>query len=118
MLVTNIKIKRIYDKPNAADGYRILVDRLWPRGISKEFAHLDCWLKSIAPSSELRIWYGHDPKKWLEFKNQYFAELALNVDSVQELVEYLHKGKIALLYAAKEPIYNHAEALKAYISSL
>lgn len=113
-----IKIKRIYDMPSIDDGKRILIDRLWPRGVSKERAMVDIWLKDAAPSSELRKWYGHSPARHEEFRKLYEAELLS--DSVHgEAVEFLRsmslEGEITLLYAAKDKVYNHAVILLDWI---
>ncbi len=112
-----IKIKRAYDSPSDDDGYRILVDRLWPRGISKEKAKVDFWPKELAPSTELRRWYGHDPEKWSEFKSRYFAELDGNPELVNELLEYVRKGTVTFIYSSKEQRLNNAVALKEYVES-
>ena len=110
-----IQIKRIYDEPAASDGYRALVDRLWPRGISKERAALDAWLKNVAPSSELRTWFGHKPERFAEFKKKYQDELAHN-DTVPELVQLAKAHQqLTLLYGAKDPIHNHAIVLKVFL---
>jgi uncharacterized protein YeaO (DUF488 family) len=109
-----IRIKRIYDTASSDDGYRVLVDRLWPRGISKERATLGEWLKDIAPSTELRVWYGHDPEKFSEFRKRYDAELAKN-PVVNTLLDIVEKHKtITLLYAAKTPL-NEAMVLHAFL---
>ena len=113
-----IRIKRAYDIPNDDDGYRILVDRLWPRGISKEKAKIDFWPKDLSPSTELRRWYGHDPKKWNEFKSRYFAELDGNIELLDELLGYVHKGTVTFIYSSKEQRLNNAVALKEYLASL
>jgi len=113
-----IKIKRAYESPNDTDGYRILVDRLWPRGISKEKAKIDFWPKELAPSTELRRWYGHDPEKWSEFKSRYFDELSNHPELLSELLEYVRKGTVTFVFSSKEPKLNNAVALKAYIDSL
>jgi len=111
-----IRVKRVYDPPSNDDGIRILVDRLWPRGLSKDAAKVDLWLKDIAPSDELRRWFKHDPLKWDEFKSRYFEELKDN-KTVNELINLLRDGKtITLLYSAKSP-YNNAAALKEYLES-
>lgn len=110
-----IALKRVYEAPAANDGVRILVDRLWPRGLAKESAGVDIWLKAIAPSDDLRKWYGHDVDKWPEFKKRYFAELDAAQDALKELRAYLRQGKVTLLYAAKETEHNNAVALKAYL---
>lgn len=113
-----IKIKRAYESPNDSDGYRILVDRLWPRGISKEKAKIDYWPKELAPSTELRHWYSHDPEKWSEFKSRYFAELNGNPELVRELLQHIRKGRVTFVYSSKEQRLNNAVALKDYIDSL
>ncbi len=111
-----IYLKRIYEKPEKRDGYRILVDRLWPRGVSKEKAALNLWLKDVAPSNELRMWFGHDPKKWVEFKKRYKKELMVN-DVFDELKNIIKKTKnITLLYAAKDEEHNEAVILKELVS--
>ncbi len=109
-----IKIKRVYEKPEKSDGLRILVDRLWPRGLSKEKSKVDLWLKDIAPSDELRKWFGHDPEKWDEFRRRYFKELKDKKDLVDLVIEKAH-GEVTLLYGTKEEKYNNAHALKEYI---
>jgi uncharacterized protein YeaO (DUF488 family) len=112
-----IHIKRVYDPPGKNDGRRILVDRLWPRGISKEKAKIAFWAKEISPSTELRRWYGHDPAKWSEFKAGYFAELDANPEAVQELVDQVRTGMLTFVYGSKEQHLNNAVALKEYIES-
>ncbi len=114
----DIIIKRVYDQTDSDDGFRILVDRLWPRGLSKEDAKIDLWLKSIAPSNELRKWYNHQPDKWLEFKKVYFSELDVNSDAVKALLPYVKRGRVCLLYSSKEQTYNNAAALKDYLHGL
>ncbi|WP_375137713.1 DUF488 domain-containing protein [Bifidobacterium sp. UTBIF-78] len=114
----NIGIKRIYDEPSPQDGYRILVDRLWPRGVSKERAALDLWMKAIAPSPELRRWFGHDPERFDEFAEQYRRELDANTEAVDELERVcLEHDAVTLLYAAKDPIVNHAAVLREYLEN-
>ena len=110
-----IKIKRIYDAPKPDDGVRILVDRLWPRGLSKEKAKVDLWLKEIAPSNELRKWYGHDPKKWTEFRKRYFDDLDIKRELVNQIVQKMKVEDVTLLYSSKEEKLNNAVALKEYI---
>jgi uncharacterized protein YeaO (DUF488 family) len=110
-----IKIKRIYDAPTRDDGIRILVDRLWPRGLSKEKAKVDLWLKEIAPSNELRKWYGHDPKKWVEFRKKYFKDLDMKRELVNQIVQKKKEGDVTLLYSSKEAKINNAVALRDYI---
>jgi uncharacterized protein YeaO (DUF488 family) len=114
----DIRIKRAYESPIDSDGYRILVDRLWPRGISKEKAKIDYWPKALAPSNELRRWYGHDPKKWSEFKSRYFAELDGNPELVKELLQSIRKGQATFVYSSKEQRLNNAVALKEYVELL
>jgi uncharacterized protein YeaO (DUF488 family) len=110
-----IKIKRIYDTPTADDGIRILIDRLWPRGFSKEKAKVDLWLKEIAPSNELRKWYSHDPKKWTEFRKKYFDDLDIKRELVNQIVQQMKEGDVTLLYSSREEKLNNAVALKEYI---
>ena len=110
-----LNIKRVYDAADAADGKRILVDRLWPRGLTKEKAKVDLWLKEIAPSSGLRKWFGHDPEKWVEFKKRYSKELQENKETVSILKEQL-KGTVTLVYGAKDELHNDAVLLKEYLS--
>ena len=111
-----MKIKRVYENPDPADGFRILVDRLWPRGLTKEKVHADLWLKEIAPSAELRKWFNHDPEKWEEFKVRYLSELDQNKKAVTLLKEQLKKGEVTLLYAAKDQQHNEAIVLFQYFS--
>jgi|SRR5690349_3615590 uncharacterized protein YeaO (DUF488 family) len=113
----NIQLKRIYEAGSKDDGYRILVDRLWPRGFTKEKAALDLWLKEIAPSNELRKWFGHDPDKWKEFQKKYRQELKQNKEAVEILKNYIQKGNVTLLYAAKDEEHNEAQVIKDFISS-
>ena len=111
----DLKIKRIYEPAEDSDGQRILVDRLWPRGVSKEKAHLDLWLKDVAPSTELRKWFGHEPSKWEEFKKRYKAELADN-EAFDELKEAVYSHPTTtLLFAAKDEEHNEAVVLANYL---
>jgi uncharacterized protein YeaO (DUF488 family) len=110
-----ISIKRIYDEPALNDGKRILVDRLWPRGVSKEKAKLDLWLKDIAPSTELRKWFDHDPRKWAEFRKKYHAELKNNVEVVSQLKKIAKKANVTLLYGAKDEKHNEAVVIMEYL---
>ncbi len=112
---TRVAFKRVYDPPSKNDGFRVLVDRLWPRGLKKEKASIDLWYKDIAPSSDLREWFGHEPAKWAEFKRRYFKELYNCHQQVVELVEKTKGRNLTLLFAAKEEIYNNAAALAEYI---
>jgi len=108
----DIKIKRVYAEPSDEDGWRILVDRLWPRGLTKEKARVDLWLKEIAPSTELRKWFDHDQSKWDEFQKRYLSELKENKDAIQTLKDQLKKGKVTLVYGAKDQEYNDAVVLQ------
>jgi uncharacterized protein YeaO (DUF488 family) len=112
-----LQTKRAYDVPEKTDGTRILVDRLWPRGLSRDKAAIDVWLKEAAPSTELRQWYAHQPEKWPEFRRRYFAELDRNPEAVAELRKALGKGMATLLYAAKDTERNNAQALLEYLKS-
>ena len=110
-----IQIKRIYDEPAPGDGFRVLVDRLWPRGVSKEKAALDLWLKEVAPSDELRQWFGHVPERFSEFRRRYTAELNAN-PAVQQLRETLKAHQaVTLLYGARDPAMNQAAVLRDYL---
>ncbi len=111
----SIQLKRAYEPAAESDGTRILVDRLWPRGISKQEAHIDHWLKEIAPSTDLRKWYHHEPEKWAEFKNRYYRELDHNPESVEQLKQLLQKGNVTFVYSAKNEDHNNAVALKEYV---
>jgi uncharacterized protein YeaO (DUF488 family) len=113
-----IRIKRVYEEPQDADGRRVLVDRLWPRGLSKEEAKVDAWAKDISPSTALRRWYGHDPNKWTEFKIRYAAELDANPSQVEGILEEVRKGTVTFLYSSKEARLNNAAALKEYIEPM
>jgi uncharacterized protein YeaO (DUF488 family) len=114
---TRVQIKRVYDPPTPADGRRILVDRLWPRGLTKEKAKIEYWAKDLSPSNELRKWYGHEPGKWEEFKKRYFAELGENKVAVDELLEQMGKGPVTFVYSSTERTINNAEALKIYLEA-
>jgi len=111
-----IKIKRVYEKPEKDDGKRILVDRLWPRGLTKEKACIDLWLKGIAPSTELRKWFGHDPAKWKEFRKRYSDELKKNEEQVSLLKDQIKNGTVTLVYGAKDEEHNEAFVLKELFS--
>lgn len=111
----NIKTKRIYETASFDDGHRILIDRLWPRGLSKEKAKIDVWIRELAPSTDLRKWYGHDPKKWKEFKRRYEAELSDNPHFVDQILDILNTKPVTLLFASKEAHLNNATALKQYL---
>jgi len=112
-----VQIKRIYEPADDADGKRILVDRLWPRGVTKEAAQLDEWMKEIAPSVSLREWFHHDPSKWEEFKVKYMFELKQN-SAVKDLLDIINKNnKVTLLYAARDEQHNHALVLHQFIDT-
>ena len=106
------RIKRVYELPDKHDGRRILVDRLWPRGLTKEKASIDLWLKDIAPSTGLRKWFGHNPGRWEEFKERYLAELKGNSEQIQLLKQELDKGIVTLVYGAKDEDHNQAVVLQ------
>ena len=110
-----IRIKRAYDPPDPGDGQGFLGDRLWPRGVRKDALALDAWLKDVAPSNGLRRWFGHDPAKWEAFQQRYFAELDEKPQAWQPLLEAADQGDITLVYGARDPQYNNAVALKAYL---
>jgi uncharacterized protein YeaO (DUF488 family) len=113
-----IRVKRVYEEADNLDGRRILVDRLWPQGLSKAKADLDIWMKEISPSTELRRWYGHDPDRWSEFKARYVVELNQNQSSVEKLLAEVQMGTVTLLYASKQRKLNNAVALKEYLESI
>ncbi len=116
--MTKIFIKRVYEPPAKNDGFRILVDRLWPRGLKKESTHADLWMKEIAPSSALRKWFNHEPEKWVEFCKKYRAELRKS-PVADELVQYGMKYKtITLLYSAKDEQHNQALVLQQFINEI
>jgi uncharacterized protein YeaO (DUF488 family) len=113
----SIKVKRVYEAPVSGDGRRILIDRLWPRGLSKAGAKVDLWMKEISPSTELRQWYQHGPEKWPEFKKRYHAELDANPSAVDELLALARRGELTLLFGSREERLNNAFALKEYLES-
>jgi uncharacterized protein YeaO (DUF488 family) len=114
--MATVTVKRVYDSPQASDGCRVLVDRLWPRGLSKDRARIDHWFKELAPSDALRKWFGHDPARWDEFRRRYHAELARNEVALAPLRALLEKEKhITLLFGAKDQAYNNAVALQEYL---
>jgi uncharacterized protein YeaO (DUF488 family) len=110
-----IRIKRAYDPPAKEDGARFLVDRLWPRGIKKEALLMAAWYKEVAPSNELRHWFGHEPEKWKDFQRRYRTELTANHAAWQPLSDAAKQGDITLLYSAHDTEHNNAVALKAYL---
>jgi len=111
----NIRLKRVYEPPASDDGSRILVDRLWPRGVSKKAAVLDEWLKDIAPSTELRQWFGHDPARWEEFRQRYAEEVHEKASLLESLRACAQQSRITLVYSAHDEVHNHAVALRALI---
>lgn len=113
-----IKIKRVYDKPSSTDGFRVLVDRLWPRGLSKDSAKVDLWLKDIAPSDKLRKWFSHDSKKWLEFNKKYHIELKEKRELISMILKLEQEKKVvALLFSAKNKKQNNAASLLQYLQN-
>lgn len=112
-----VEIKRVYEEPGRADGTRILVDRLWPRGLSKERARVDLWLKDIAPSNELRKWFSHDPSKWSEFQVRYRQELKSRADMLADLKKKAAEAPVTLLYGAKDELHNEAVVLQKVLQS-
>jgi uncharacterized protein YeaO (DUF488 family) len=114
--MANILIKRAYEEPDREDGTRILVDRLWPRGLTKEKAKVDLWLKDVAPSTELRKWFAHDPAKWTEFRSRYLDELKSNNGQVSLLRQEAAKGTVTLVYGAKDQEHNEAVILQRLLS--
>ncbi len=116
-IMPRIRTKRVYETPEATDGRRILVDRVWPRGMTKKRLRADVWLKGVAPSTELRNWFKHDPSRWKGFKERYFSELDRNPEGVATLIAAVKKGLATLLYSAKDTKCNQAVALKEYLSA-
>ena len=114
----NVTLKRAYESPAAEDGKRILVDRLWPRGVTKEAAAIDLWLKELAPSTELRKWFGHDPARWPEFRQRYAAELHQHPAELEEVRKLARQGPITLVYAARDEAHNDAVVLRDLLLGL
>ena len=110
-----VQVKRAYEPPSAGDGYRALVDRLWPRGLSKEDARIDAWLKDLAPSDDLRRWFGHDVERWDEFRERYWQELEEQQAALEELARQANDGRVTLLYGARDTEHNNAVALRDYL---
>ena len=110
-----LRLKRVYEPPDSSDGRRILVDRLWPRGLSREKAAVDEWMKEIAPSAELRRWFGHDPEKWPEFQRRYRRELRARDDLVREIAKLAARGRVTLVYGARDEEHNDAVVLAAVV---
>jgi len=113
-----IKLKRVYEPPAADDGYRVLVERLWPRGVSKERAQVDLWMKEAGASRELRVWFGHDPEKWDEFRGRYFEEIQGRAEVIRELGKILSREKtVTFLFSAHDEVHNNAGALKEFLDA-
>ncbi|MCG3148229.1 MAG: hypothetical protein PCFJNLEI_01672 [Verrucomicrobiae bacterium] len=112
-----IQIKRVYDPPAKVDGIRLLVERLWPRGMKKETAKLDGWLRDAAPSTALRKWFGHDPAKWKEFQRRYRAELDQHPEAWQPILVAASKGRVTLLFSSQDAAHNNVVALKTYLET-
>lgn len=110
-----IRLKRAYDAPADSDGYRILVDRLWPRGLTKDWLRLDLWARHLAPSTELRKWIHSDMSRWAEFKRRYFKELDSEPSSLAEIRQRARRGTVTLIFATKDPEHNHAAVLREYL---
>jgi uncharacterized protein YeaO (DUF488 family) len=108
-------VKRVYDTVSDEDGFRILVDRIWPRGMSKDKAKIDLWLKDITPSNQLRKWFGHDQRKWSEFEEKYHKELGDKESLITTVLEKMLSGNVTLLFGARDEKFNNAVALKQYI---
>lgn len=114
-MINKLQLKRVYDEPTGQDGTRFLVERLWPRGVSKSTLADAEWLKEVAPSSELREWFHHDPKRWNEFRRRYFAELKHHKDALSPILGAVHKGTVTLLYSSHDTEHNNAVALKEFL---
>ena len=112
-----LRIKRVYDPPSADDGVRVLVDRLWPRGLSKQAARVDQWARDVAPSDALRKWFAHDPARWPEFQRRYATDLGANPDAWAAILQQSRQGTVTLLYSARDTEHNNAVALKAYLEA-
>ena len=106
-----VRLKRAYEAPSPTDGYRVLIDRLWPRGVSRQQAHLDEWARELAPSAELRRWFGHDPERYEEFRRRYREELAPREEKLQDLRERARRGTLTLVYGARDTEHNDAVVL-------
>ena len=113
--MSRIQLKRVFDPASKRDGYRVLVDRIWPRGLRKEEVRINDWMKEIAPSTELRKWFGHDPARWEEFRHHYFAELRERLELVNRLMEIARRGPLTLVYSAKDEKHNNAVTLKEFL---
>ena len=112
-----IRLKRVYDPASKEDGVRFLVERLWPRGVKKQDLRLDAWLKDVAPSTELRRWFGHDPAKWREFQQRYFAELDTHPEALELISKTSSRGAVTLLFSSHDAEHNNAVALETYLAA-
>jgi uncharacterized protein YeaO (DUF488 family) len=112
-----INLKRVYQKADAEDGARFLVERLWPRGVKKDSLQLTAWLKEVAPSTELRKWFSHDPSKWPQFRRRYFAELEARLDKLEPLLQAAAKNRLTLVYSSHDEEHNNAVALKEFLEN-
>jgi uncharacterized protein YeaO (DUF488 family) len=113
--IPQIRLRRAYEPPARSDGYRVLVDRIWPRGVSRDELRVADWLKEVAPSTELRKWFDHDPAKWAAFKDRYFLELDKQPEVIERLLIKCREGTVTLVFGAKDSRYNNAVALKEYL---
>ncbi len=113
--VRKLEVKRIYEPSEPSDGYRVLVDRVWPRGLSKQNADIDLWLKDVAPSTELRQWFGHQPRRWDAFRRRYFDELDEMPETLAVIQDKLRKDDVTLVYSARDEAHNQAVALREYL---
>jgi uncharacterized protein YeaO (DUF488 family) len=111
----SLAVKRVYEPSSPRDGFRVLVDRLWPRGLTKQDARIDLWAREIAPSTGLRQWYQHDPEKWPEFRRRYFAEIDAHPDLVKELLARARRGRVTLVFGSREAKLNNAVAMQEYL---
>jgi uncharacterized protein YeaO (DUF488 family) len=114
----SICLKRVYEAPSVNDGYRVLVDRVWPRGITRQRLQVDAWLRDLAPSTALRKWFAHDPDKWQQFKRRYFSELEEHTEAVGHFRDKINDGQVTLVYSARDEQFNNAVALREYLESL
>jgi uncharacterized protein YeaO (DUF488 family) len=110
-----LRLKRAYEPSSPADGRRFLIERLWPRGVSKEKLHVEAWLKEAGPSTELRKWFGHDPARWSRFRTRYFRELDSRPEAWRPIVAAARRGTVTLVYSTREALYNNAVALREYV---
>ena len=113
-----VSLKRVYEKPAAFDGYRILVERLWPRGVSKRTARIDLWARDVAPSTELRRWFDHDAEKWTEFKRRYRNELRAQGEALEPVLERVRRGHVTFVFGSREERFNNAVALREFVKRL